>query len=146
LIAVDTNVLVAAHREEHPAHDRALTAVTELVRREWGLPWPCVHEFLGVVTNRRLFPVRTPLPTALAMIDGLCGLPTCHLLGEGESHLRRLAEIATLLDAAGGRIHDARIAAICLAHGVRELWTADRLFLRVSGLRVRNPLDERFVP
>ena len=40
----------------------------------------------------------------------------------------------------GGRIHDARIAAICLQHGVRELWSADRDFNRFPELRVVNPL------
>jgi uncharacterized protein len=40
----------------------------------------------------------------------------------------------------GPQIHDARVAAICEHHGVRELWTADRDFGRFPGLRVRNPL------
>jgi len=40
---------------------------------------------------------------------------------------------------AGPRIHDARIAAVCLAHGVTELWTADRDFSRFPALRTRNP-------
>ncbi len=37
-------------------------------------------------------------------------------------------------------VHDARIAAICLAHGVSELWTADRDFSRFPELKARNPL------
>jgi predicted nucleic acid-binding protein len=40
----------------------------------------------------------------------------------------------------GARIHDARIAAICLQHGVRELWTADRDFSRFPQLKTFNPL------
>jgi predicted nucleic acid-binding protein len=40
----------------------------------------------------------------------------------------------------GGRVHDARIAAICLEHKVRELWSADRDFGRFSELKVINPL------
>jgi hypothetical protein len=44
---------------------------------------------------------------------------------------------------AGGRVHDARVAALCRLHGVRELWTADRDFSRFSGLALRNPLIER---
>jgi hypothetical protein len=40
----------------------------------------------------------------------------------------------------GSRIHDARIPAICLANGIDELWTADRDFSRLSGLKIANPL------
>lgn len=140
MIAVDTNILVAAHREESAVHEQAVEAMKELVRGTWALPWPCVHEFVCVVTRPRLFQDPTPLSRALAAVERLAGLRTCVVIGEGTSHLRRLTEIAAQLDATGPRIHDARIAAICLAHGVRELWTADRLFLRATGLRVRNPL------
>jgi predicted nucleic acid-binding protein len=41
---------------------------------------------------------------------------------------------------AGPQVHDARVAALCLLHGVQELWTADRDFGRFPGLKVRNPL------
>ncbi|NNK63615.1 MAG: VapC toxin family PIN domain ribonuclease, partial [Gemmatimonadetes bacterium] len=41
---------------------------------------------------------------------------------------------------AGPRIHDARVAALCDYHGVRELWSADRDFTRFPDLRTRNPL------
>jgi predicted nucleic acid-binding protein len=40
----------------------------------------------------------------------------------------------------GPRIHDARIAALCLHHGVRELSSADRDFSRFPRLATRNPL------
>jgi predicted nucleic acid-binding protein len=39
----------------------------------------------------------------------------------------------------GPQVHDARVAAICQDHGVRELWTADRDFGRFPALKVRNP-------
>jgi len=35
---------------------------------------------------------------------------------------------------------DARVAALCLTHSARELWTADRDFSMFPALRVRNPL------
>lgn len=40
----------------------------------------------------------------------------------------------------GPMIHDARIAAICLSHGVKKLWTCDRDFARFPSLRHENPL------
>lgn len=38
----------------------------------------------------------------------------------------------------GPKLHDARIAAICKSHGVRELWSAGRDFSRMPGDRVTN--------
>src|SRR5205807_2939375 len=70
LIAVDTNILVYAHREEAPFHavgERCMTDLAES-RSAWAIPWPCVHEFLGVVTNRRIYRTPTPLPVALNQI------------------------------------------------------------------------------
>lgn len=41
---------------------------------------------------------------------------------------------------AGEAVHDARIAALCLQHGVSELWSADRDFGRFPKVPVLNPL------
>lgn len=62
------------------------------------------------------------------------------VLAESEGYWPEL--IAILRDGriAGPQVHDARVAALCRLHGVRELWTADRDFGRFSGLAVRNPL------
>jgi hypothetical protein len=54
--------------------------------------------------------------------------------------LGQLRNAVEAMNATGARIHDAKIAAICIAHGVRELWTVDRDFANVPGLRTRNPL------
>lgn len=39
-----------------------------------------------------------------------------------------------------GPHHDSAVAAICLSHGVTELWTADRDYSFFPTLRTRNPL------
>jgi hypothetical protein len=41
---------------------------------------------------------------------------------------------------AGPLVHDARVAALCAQHGVRELWSADRDFSRMEAVEIRNPL------
>ena len=89
MIAVDTNLLVHAHRRDSPFHGSARDCLAELSERapSWSIPWPCLHEFL-----------------------------------------------------VGPAVHDVRIAALCLANGVSELWTADRDFGRFPALKVRNPL------
>jgi predicted nucleic acid-binding protein len=99
VIAVDTNILVYAHRRDASFHQAAARVMKDLAegRPAWALPWACLHEFVGVVTHPRIY---SP-PSTRA---------------------------------------DARIAAICGSHGVRELWTADRDFSRFRGLTVRNPL------
>lgn len=68
--------------------------------------------------------------------------PSLSLIGETPQHWATLSKLAAQAKVQGGAIHDARIAAICLDHGISELWTADRDFSRFPGLRVRNPLVE----
>ena len=142
MIAVDTNILVYAHREDSPHHARALEALTNLAtgRSAWCIPWPCVHEFLAVVTHRRIYEPPTDTATALAAIDALVSSGQCHLIGESAEHLEILHECLVAANVAGARVHDARIAAICLAHGVDSLWSADRDFSYFPALKVKNPL------
>jgi toxin-antitoxin system PIN domain toxin len=142
VIAVDTNLLVYAHREDSPWHDAAGARITELAedRTPWAIPWPCLHEFVGVVTHPRIYVPPTPLSVAIGQIEAWLEAPGLVLLAEVEgywSELRAALEAGRIL---GAQVHDARIAALCRLHGVRELWTADRDFGRFSGLRVRNPL------
>ena len=142
MIAVDTNLLVYAHREDSPGHDAAAARITELAedRTPWAIPWPCLHEFVGVVTHPRIYVPPTPLSVAISQIEAWLEAPGLVLLAEVEgywSELRAALEAGRIL---GAQVHDARIAALCRLHGVRELWTADRDFGRFSGLRVRNPL------
>jgi hypothetical protein len=140
--AVDTNILVYAHREETDWHERAAAAVAGLAEspREWAIPWPCLHEFLAIVTHPRIF--RTPTPTELAVgqIEAWLEAPSLVLLSENDEYDERFREIVLQARVTGARVHDARVAALCLSHGVRELWTADRDFSMFRSLKLRNPL------
>lgn len=142
MIAVDTNILVYAHREDSPWHERAYAAVVDLAEgsEAWGIPWPCVHEFLAIATHPRIFQPPTPLRLALEQVDAWLEAPTLHLLGESPQHWSSLRPLLLSGKISGPRVHDARIAAICLQHGVRELWTSDRDFSRFASVRTRNPL------
>jgi predicted nucleic acid-binding protein len=66
--------------------------------------------------------------------------PSLVLLAEGPEHWNELRAQIEAGRIAGARVHDARVAALCLAHGVRELWTADRDFSRFPRLATSNPL------
>jgi toxin-antitoxin system PIN domain toxin len=142
VIAVDTNVLVAAHRQDSEFHAPARAAVTGLAesRARWAIPWPCVHEFLSVVTHPRIFNPPSSTSEAVAQLNAWLESPTLGLLAEAGSYWPTLSELVQAARIVGPRIHDARVAALCLRHGVEELWTADRDFGRFPALRVRNPL------
>jgi len=142
LIAVDTNILVYAHREESPFHLRALRRISELAEAQasWAIPWPCLHEFIGVVTHSRGYVPPTPLSIAIATVDRWLQSPSLTLLTETETHWKTLREVIEAAQISGPVIHDAKIAALCIQHGVRELWSADRDFSRFRNLRVVNPL------
>ena len=141
VIAVDTNLLVAFHRTEYAIHPRAKELVTGLAEGwdAWAIPWPCVHEFLAVVTSPRIFKKPTTTVQAVSVVDALLDSPSLRHLGEGPGYWHRLRELVAKGHVAGPKVHDARIAALCLEHGVRTLWTADRDFSRFPSLKCVNP-------
>jgi uncharacterized protein len=142
VIAVDTNLLVYAHRADSSWHHAAHSCIKGLAegRAPWAIPAPCLHEWLAVVTHPRIYVPPTPLDDGLAFVDRLLAAPTLVVLAEGDGYWPVLAHISRAANVAGPRIHDARIAALCLFHGVAELWTADRDFGRFPQLKTRNPL------
>lgn len=143
MIAVDTNILLYSHREDSQFYQAAFTAVKSLAESGtlWAIPWPAVHEFLAIVTHPRIYSPPTPLADALTQVDRWKECPTFAFIGEESAlyfnYLRQMLEASQVT---GPRIQDARIAAICLAHRVEELWTADRDFSRFPGLKEKNPL------
>jgi toxin-antitoxin system PIN domain toxin len=142
VIAVDTNILVYAHRRDSEWHEKASTEVRRLAEgpAPWSIAWPSLHEFLAIVTHPAIYKPPTPLTKALEQVEIWLESPTVRVLGELKGHWKELKELLHSGKITGGAVHDARIAAICREHGVRELWSADRDFGRMGGLPVRNPL------
>ena len=142
MIAVDTNLLIYSHREDSDFHVPAKELLDGLRHNSagWAVPWPCVHEFVGIVTHPNIYQPPTPLNTALDAVEAWLAGGNLHLIGEGEGYFGRLRELALAAQLKGPRIHDARIAALCLHHGITELWTADRDFSAFPKLKTRNPL------
>ena len=145
MIAVDSNILIYAHRDDSPLHASAARRLIDLSQSgaPWAIPWPCVHEFLSISTNRRIYKPPTPPEQALEFIEALFESPGLSLLGETDRHWMELRSQVVSARATGGLVHDARVAAICLQHGVSELWSADRDFSRFPTLKVVNPLIAR---
>jgi toxin-antitoxin system PIN domain toxin len=142
VIAIDTNILVYAHREDSEWHERALAAVSGAAEssHEWAIAWPCLHEFLAIVTHSRIFRSPTPVDLAIGQVEAWLESPSLVVLGENDDYLDRFREIVLAARTTGARMHDARVAALCISHGIRELWTADRDFSMFPQLTVRNPL------
>jgi len=142
MIAVDTNLLVYAHRADSPWHVEADKVVSELAEgpATWSIPWPCIHEFIAIVTHPRIYDPPTPLAHALEQVECWLESPSLVLLAETHDYFERLQTILLAAKVVGGAVHDARVAALCDSHGVQELLTADRDFSRFKHLKTRNPL------
>ena len=142
MIAVDSNLLVYAHRRDAPWHREARACLKRLAEAPaaWAIPWPCVHEFLSIVTHPRIYAPPSTLAQGVAEVESWMGSPSLVLLAESEDYWTTLRHVLARSRVAGPKVHDARIAALCRMHGVRELWTADRDFGRFADLTTRNPL------
>src|SRR3954469_8681130 len=114
MIAVDTNLLVYSHRSDSPFHVAAKELIEALRSNlaPWAIPWPCVHEFIGIVTHPKVFKSPTPLASTLACVDAWLASGNLQLITEGEGYFPKLREIAAAARLTGPRIHDARIAAL----------------------------------
>jgi predicted nucleic acid-binding protein len=141
MIALDTNILVYAHRAGVPEHRVAKRSIEEAAASAdgWCISFPCVAEFWAVVTH----PASTGRPSrpreARQFLDNLVAAGA-KILYPRNSALERLAELAVRLDVQGARIFDLQIGLICQDAGAREIWTHDRNFIPVPGLVVIDPL------
>jgi len=141
MIAVDTNILVYAHRSEarlHAAATAELVALAEGIG-PWGLPVFCITEFMRVVTHRRVFSPPSTLSQGFDFLNDVLASPMCRLIRPGPDFLRFFTEAAHRADARGNLMFDAQIAAVCREHGIASVLTNDHDFERFEHLRVRYP-------
>ncbi len=139
--AIDTNVLIYAEIRSSPWHEEARRLLREFAEGAfpWAIPWPCVYEFLGVVTYPRIYHPPVPLLVAVNDLRRILDSPTLVLLHETSNHPDVMMRVLEEAGVSGNFIHDAQIAALCLEHGISELISGDRDFARFSSLTVRNP-------
>lgn len=143
MIAIDSNLLVYAHRREARLGEAAHALVTGLAEgeRAWAIPWPCCYEFLSVVTNRRIWKDDASTPEqAWRQFQAWSASPSNYLIGETDRFTDILRLFVQRPHVVGGVVHDARIAAICVAHGIEYLLTRDRDFSLFPELPTRDPL------
>ena len=140
MIALDTNLLVYAHRSATPEHKAAQAAIERAAASEaWGFAAPVVAEFWAVVTH----PASRGRPSTpdearrflVALEDA-----GARVWSPGTGFGIRLAQLADDLDVSGNRVFDLQIALCAFEGGARELWTHDTRFVTVPGLRLVRAL------
>lgn len=143
MIAVDTNVLVYAHRADSPLHDAARSRVRELAEGSapWALPVFCIGEFLRVTTHRRYFDDPHSIAEARRAVERLIASPSVRVLRPGERFTELLLDAFVEAGALGNRVFDAQIVALCREWSVARLLTQDRGFGQWRGLEVET-LDD----
>jgi uncharacterized protein len=142
MIAIDTNILVYAFYDFSPWHGPAKAVVQRLAEAgaPWAIPYPVAHEFLAISTNPNIFKPAPSMAAAVKQLEAWAESPDLVFLSEGPGYLEILQQLLKRGQVVGGKVHDARIAALCLHHQVAELWSADRDFGRFPSLKVKNPL------
>lgn len=143
MIALDTNLLVYAYLAAVSEHQSARQAIEKACQNNagWGIALPTVSEFWCVVTHPRC--------TGGPSVPDLARTFIPHLLEDGGGSVwqpgadfgLRLLQLATELKVTGPRIFDLQIALIAFENGATELWSHDRNFVGVPGLKVRDPLE-----
>lgn len=142
MIALDTNLLIYAHRAATPEHRAARGAIEAALNTPGGcgITLPSVAEFFSIVTH--LTASGRP-STPMAAADFLASLRESGVedLAPGPAFAARLAQVVADLGVKGPRIFDVQIGLCALDAGATELWTHGGGFAKIPGLAVRDPLQ-----
>jgi len=143
MIAIDTNLLIYAHRARTAEHRGACAAIDRAVRdgRGWGIALPALTEFWSVVTHRNCLPRPSTTVEAQAFLDSLLTRGRGMIWLPGPGFGQRLFKLASSLGVTGARIFDLQIALAAFEGGATELWSHDGGFVSLPGLRVHDPLS-----
>jgi toxin-antitoxin system PIN domain toxin len=141
LLLLDVNLLLAAHREDHPDHAPVRQWFDALLAGEESFAVPAMiwASFLRLATNRRIFSVPTPLNEAFEFVEAVVGQPKHLAIRPGGRHLELVKRLCVECDAVGDLVPDAVIAALALEHGA-AVATLDRDFARFASVKHLNPL------
>ena len=143
MIAVDTNILVYGHREDSRFHGAAFQRLTKLAEgaASWAIPWALLARIHRCRDPSAHLRAAHPASSCGRSGGGLASIAEPRVDGRDRGSLASAALLPGGWSCrVGAPVHDARIAALCLQYGVRELWSADRDFSRFAGLMTVNPL------
>lgn len=138
MIAVDTNILVYAHRAEMLKHEKARRRLTNLAegRSRWAIPVFCVGEFMRLISHPRLFDPPFTAREACTALERVLASPSLSILLPGGDYPNLLMEAVAEANAVGNLVFDAQIVALCRESGVNSLVTEDRDFDRFRNFPV----------
>ncbi len=141
MIAIDTNLLIYAHRSRTPEHARARKAIERAAADDqgWGIAAASLTEFWAVATHPASAGRPSTPKQAAALIAALVK-SGAQIWLPGPGFGDRLLQVAADLDVAGPRVFDLQIALTAFEGGATELWTHDTRFVKVPGLRLHDPL------
>ena len=141
MIAIDTNLLIYAHRAGTPEHRSARSAIEAACGLAGGcaITLPSIAEFFSVVTHPAANGRPSSAEDAAAFLAAMeeAGIV---VLRPGLSFATRLLQTAADLAVKGPRIFDLQIALCALDGGATELWTHDANFVKIPGLVIHDPL------
>jgi len=141
VILLDVNVLVAAHRSDHPHYQSVRPWFDDLLASDdrfavtdgvWG-------SFVRIATNRRIFPVPTPLSDAFSFLHAVRAQPNHVPVVPGGRHLEIFERLCHEGEASGDLAADAFLAAVAFEQGA-TLASLDRDFARFPGLSWQTPV------
>jgi hypothetical protein len=135
----DVNVLIYAHREDAPEHNRYAAWLRTLTEADepFALAEVVLASFLRIVTNARILDPPTPMDTALGFCQRLVDWPRAVMIAPSRRHWDIFVGLCANIQ--GPLVTDAYLAALAIEHGC-ELATTDSDFARFPGLRWRHPL------
>ncbi len=139
MLLLDVNVVLAAHRDDHPHYTAVRPWFDELLASDNAFTVPTIvwGSFLRLATNRRIFLVPTPLDAAFGFLDATCAQPHHLLTGPGARHLTLLKALCVEANAVGDLVPDAIIGAVAVEYDC-EVVTLDRDFVRFPSVRHRR--------
>lgn len=131
MFLLDVNIVLAAHRGDHPRHTVVRPWFDALLADEGPFTVPTVvwASFLRLATHHRVFTVPTPRADAFAFVDATSAQPSHLATGPGPRHLTLLRELCDEADANGNLVPDAVLAAVAAEHRC-TVATLDRDFAR----------------
>ena len=142
MIAIDTNLLVYAHRSGVPEHRRARGALERAAGEPsgWGISLPVLAEFWSIVTHPNSVGGPSTGTQAASFIRALVAQGEMMIWTPDADFADRLLKRAAQISLSGARIFDLQIALIASENGAREIWTHDRNFLQLAGMKIHDPL------
>lgn len=141
MIALDTNLLVYAHRSATPEHAAAKRAIARAVADPRGvtIAVPCIGELWAVVTHPAAPPRPSTPKEASSFVQALVAAGVT-LSAPAPGFGSRLLTLAERMGVSGPRVFDLQIALVAAEAGATEVWSHDRGFVAPPGMRVHDPI------